>query len=132
MLAWIIAAALFELNMSDAEKAQTGISRLTIQERAALERWIEDHHTRKTVAQNKKTDPVLQEVLRGGKFIRLSDGSLWEINPKDTPITQSWINPVEIDVKPADSQEYPYLLINSLTGSSVQAKKIQSIPTHNQ
>ena len=67
--------------------------------------------------------PTIQENLNNGRFIRLSDDSLWEINPKDTPITQGWITPVEITVAPSDDANYPFRLTNSLTRSSVLARR---------
>ena len=74
----------------------------------------------------KGSSPIIQESLYNGRFIRLSDSSLWEINPKDTPITQSWITPVEILVNPSDDESYPFRLTNSLTGSSVLARRATS------
>lgn len=128
MLAILIAAAItFDASMmSDEEMEQTGIAKLTIQERMALQDWIEEHHSKKVVAQNKKSGPILQEIIKGGRYIRLSDNSLWEIAVSDTPITQGWITPTEIKVAPSNDPEYPYTLTNSLTGSTVKARKAQS------
>jgi hypothetical protein len=109
--------------MSAEEMKETGISRLSPQEQMALEEWIEEHYDKKLTTQNNKQGPVLQENLKSGRYIRLSDNSLWEINPADTPITQGWITPVEIKVSANNDKNYPYLLTNTLTGSSVKAKK---------
>lgn|SRR3990167_3773811 len=80
-------------------------------------------------AQKPKTAaPMIQENLRNGSYIRLTDGSLWNIHPEDTPITQGWITPVEIQVSPSNDREYPYTLTNSLTGSSVKARRADSVP----
>jgi len=70
---------------------------------------------------------VLQENLKNGRYIRLSDGTLWNIRPQDTSITQSWITPAEIIVSQSGDPNYPYKLTNSLTGSSVRAQKAQSV-----
>ncbi|MDE3048098.1 MAG: hypothetical protein KGI83_07120, partial [Verrucomicrobiota bacterium] len=88
---------------------------------------IEEHYTKKGVAQ-KTSSPILQDVLKGGKYIRLSDNSLWEIDPKDTPISGGWITPTEIKVGPSTDPEYPYSLTNHLTGSVVRARKIAAVP----
>jgi hypothetical protein len=69
-----------------------------------------------------KVKPVLQESIHNGRYLRLSDESLWEIHPKDTPITQSWITPVEIIASPSEDPDYPFKLTNSLTGTSVLAR----------
>ena len=79
-------------------------------------------------SEKKVAGPLLQENLKNGSYIRLSDGSLWNIRPEDTPITQGWITPVEINATPSGDKDYPYTLTNSLTGSSVKARKVQSVP----
>jgi hypothetical protein len=128
MLTVLLAAAIaFDSNMSEEEMRETGISKLTIQERAALQEWIEDHHSKKMVTQNKKTGPIIQEVLKGGRYVRLSDNSLWEIDTPDRPITQSWITPTEIKVATSNNPDFPNTLTNTLTGSTVKARKAQSV-----
>jgi hypothetical protein len=73
-------------------------------------------------------DPTLQENLKNGSYIRLSDGSLWNIRPNDVPVTQGWITPVEIKVSLSDDHQYPVKLTNTVTGSSVHARKASSVP----
>lgn len=125
----LLAAALttFDAKMSENEMQTTGISRLSIQERRALENWIEDHYEKKVALQGKKKGAQIQENLRSGHYIRLTDDSLWKINPEDTLITQSWVTQVAIEVEKSDDEFYPFILTNSLTGSSVKAKKVLSI-----
>ncbi len=127
MLATLLAAAIaFDTNMTPEELEETGIVKLSIQERMALQDWIEEHHSKKLITQNKKSGPILQEIIKGGRFIRLSDNSLWEIDIADTPITQGWITPTEIKVTSSSNEKYPYTLTNSLTGSSVKARKAEN------
>ncbi len=114
-------AAVFSMSVD--ELKETGVSRLSPQEKMALEEWIEEHYDKKLTTQNSKQGPVLQENLKNGRYIRLSDNSLWEIHPSDTPITQGWITPVQIKVSAANDTAYPYQLTNTLTGSSVRARK---------
>ena len=130
MHALFIAAVLaaFDSSMSVEEMKQTGMAKLSVQEKMALETWIENRYSKKFVAQNTKRGPILQENLKNGRLIRLSDSSLWEIDPADTPITQGWITPVEIKVASSDDSAYPYNLTNSLTGSTVKARKPQTQP----
>lgn len=128
MLNILMAVAMaFDSNMSEEEMKRTGVSKLTIQERAALQEWIEEHHSKKLVTQNKKTGPLVQEVLKNGRYVRLSDNSLWEIDTPDRPITQGWITPTEIKVAPSNDPDYPNTLTNTLTGSTVKARKAQSV-----
>lgn len=126
MLHLILSAAMV-LDMTSAEQKETGIAKLNVQERMALRDWIEEHYTKKMVAQKGTTAPILQEVLKGGRFIRLSDSSLWEVDPGDTPITQGWITPTEIKVGQSTDKDYPYSLTNNLTGSTVRARKAQKV-----
>lgn len=128
MLHLLMAATLvFDTAMSTEEQEKTGLAKLNLQERMALREWIEEHYAKKALVQNKNSGPILQEVLKGGHFIRLSDNSLWEIDPADTPITQSWITPTEIKIGQSTDSEYPYSLTNSLTGSTVRARKTSKV-----
>ena len=120
----LAAVLAFDANMSEGELKKTGLAKLTLEERLHLREWIEERYAKKIVAQTKSRGPVLQEVLKGGKFIRLSDNSLWEIDPKDTPITQSWITVTEIKAAETSDPDYPYTLTNSLTGSTVRAQQV--------
>ncbi len=130
LIATILAAA-FDSSMTSQEMKQTGMAKLSSKEKTALQTWIDNHYTKKEVVEtpryNNKTAPSLDENLRNGHYIRLTDNSLWEINPADTPITQGWITPVEIKVTPTQDPSYPFDLTNSLTGSKVRARKAQTI-----
>lgn len=119
---WILLATTITTDMTPQEVAQTGLSKLSGEEKYALQAWI-DARYKKRAQVKKKAGPILQENLQSGRFIGLSDGSLWEINPDDTLITQSWITAVEIKAEPSGDAAYPYTLTNSLTGSSVKAKR---------
>jgi len=124
----LIAAQAIDYEMSTAEKKQTGISKLTDKEKAELQNWIDNHYTKRTEPLQQKTQDqgIIQENLKNGRYIRLSDGTLWSIHPQDTAVTQSWITPVEIIVSQSGDSAYPYKLTNSLTGSSVRAQKATS------
>jgi hypothetical protein len=124
----LVAAFDTDIDMTAQDIQQTGISKLSKQEKAALQTWIDKNYTKKGLAQGSKTGkkqagPILQDNLKNGHLIRLSDGSLWEINPIDTPITQGWVTAVEIKIESSGDAVYPYKLTNSLTGSSVMARK---------
>lgn len=133
LLAAALLATAFDADMSVQEMRETGVAKLSAKEKLALGSWLESRYSKKTIAANtnatpKNTPAIIEENLKSGRFIRLSDRSLWEINPSDTPITQGWITPVEIKVdRDSDNANYPYTLTNSLTGSSVRARKVQSI-----
>lgn len=131
----LLAAQTIDTDMSRQEQKETGLYKLTDKQKSALQKWIDANYTKKetplAVAQAAaKSQPVLQDNLNSGRYIRLSDSSTWEINPDDTPITQGWITPVEILVSQSGDQNYPYFLTNSLTESKVRAKKVTSVPSN--
>jgi len=115
-----------ESKMTPEELKETGVLRLSSKERSSLQNWIASNYSKKT-SKKKEKKPVLEENLKNGHYIRLSDKTLWEINPSDTPITQGWISAVEIDVTHSGDIDYPYTLTNTLTESSVGAKSAKSI-----
>jgi hypothetical protein len=117
-----ILLATFDSNMSPKETKRTGMDKLSIKEKMALGDWIEKYYTKNKAAQSKQKPPILLENLKNGTQIRLSDNSLWEINPEDTPITQSWITPVEITVVPKENGNYT--LTNTVTQSVVRARNL--------
>lgn len=122
MISLVLVATLsFDANMSEKELKETGLSKLTVEERLNLRTFVDKHYTSKT----KIKGPILHEVLKGGKYVRLSDQSLWEIEPQDTLLTQSWITAIEIKITENADQEYT--LTNSLTGTSVKARKVEKI-----
>lgn len=128
LIASILAAQPIDSDMTSIEKKQTGVAKLSEGEKLALQYWVDNNYTKKpATSADKKPKPqgVLEENIRGGTYIRLSDGSLWNIHPSDTPITQGWITPVEIVVTQSGDPQYPYKLTNSLTGSSVKARKAE-------
>jgi hypothetical protein len=142
MFSWLLLLAAQTLDMTAEDQQNTGLSKLTEEEKGALEAWIDLRYVRHgepmaqvAIAQTKvkQKNPILQDVLNNGRYIRLSDHSTWEIDPQDTPISQGWITPVEIIVAAAsDRSTYPYTLTNSLTGSSIHARKASSVPDTSQ
>ncbi len=73
--------------------------------------------------------PTVEETSFQGKYLQLSDGSAWAIHPGDAIISQNWITPAEISISATNNTSYPYLLTNTLTGSSVRARRISKIPS---
>lgn len=117
--------------MSPSDAKKTGVNKLTPQEKQALMEWVNRYSAGGTVAGGNGNYPSISEVLGGGNYVRLSDGTLWKINPADTPITQGWITPVGIIVSENTGDSiYPFKLTNSLTGSSVRAQAATSLPEY--
>ncbi len=125
-----LAAETLDFEMSKQEKKQTGVNKLTDKEKGALHQWIEHHYTKRDlpIQAPLAARPQISENLQNGQYIRLTDGSLWNIRPSDTPITQSWITPTDILISSSGDAAYPFKLTNSLTGSSVYAQKADTLP----
>ena len=130
----LLVAAALQSEMNPQERKKTGVYKLNSKEQGALQSWIETNYTAKTGTSKKEAPPksLLEENLYSGSYIRLKDGSTWEIHPDDTPITQSWITPVDISFTPSTGPAYPYALTNTLTQSSVRAKRVDKIPSQNE
>lgn len=111
--------------MTQEERVKTGIHKLSVAEKTALQDWIAQSYSAKS---KEPKVPQVSEVLANGQYVKLSDGTLWKIHPSDTPITQGWITPVEIIVQQNGTAPYPYTLTNSLTGSVVRAQSAQALP----
>ena len=122
----LLAAPLFDANMSPQDKKNTGIYKLSDQEKGALKEWVDNSYSRPTA---KKTNPSLSEILYNGSYLRFTDNSIWNVRPQDTPISQGWISEVEILIDPSDDPNYPFKLTNNISKSSIYAKRVQSLPT---
>ncbi len=71
-----------------------------------------------------KNPLYVAQNLEGGSKLQLSDGSLYEINPDDRDLSSSWLLPSNVKVEASNDPNYPYRIINLLTGTSIKAKKI--------
>lgn len=129
----LLAVEVLDVEMDPAEKKKTGVYRLNDKEKAELQTWIDNTYLKRAEPVALKTTPKeqkasIQENLNNGTYIRLSDNSLWNIRPSDTPISQGWITPVDIIVTQSGDPRYPYKLTNSVTGSAVLARKASEAP----
>jgi hypothetical protein len=127
----LIAAQVVEFDMDQKQQKATGVTKLSKKEKRSLKEWIDHHYAKREqplADANTPKAPTMQDNYYNGRFIRLSDSSLWEINPEDSAITQGWITPVEIVATPNTEGNYTYKLTNSLTGSSVRARRVTALP----
>ena len=64
-------------------------------------------------------------VIKGGRVLKLSDGTFWKIAPKDISTTSVWLFSPTIDIEdnqdPKTKASYPKKLTNQTTQSSVLA-----------
>ena len=120
-----------DTHMSPDEKQQTGVHKLNPKEKKSLLNWINQNlYVRPGAKRYDKKAPEVSEVIGNGAYVKLSDGSIWQIHPSDRLLTQSWISAAEITVEKTGGSTYNYVLKNNLTGSSVRAEKVSNIPKY--
>jgi hypothetical protein len=122
-----LATELLDLQMSPEEKRKTGVQKLSEKQKSSLQLWIDNHYEKRDTPLEgrlpQKKPKVDQIECKGNEtIIHLTDTSLWQIRPKDSPIARSWINPeVGIIIHPSTDPDFPTLLTNTLSGSTVHA-----------
>ena len=130
----IFAANVLDTEMSQEDKKSTGINKLSDSEKTALQQWIDANYQKKGAEslsgsqQVKGIYPTLSENLMKSQYLRLSDGTLWNVRPEDVPIAQSWITPVQIVVSQSSNPFFPYKLTNQVSGTSILARKADKLP----
>ncbi|HEY2811527.1 MAG TPA: hypothetical protein VGJ00_09100 [Rhabdochlamydiaceae bacterium] len=115
--------------MSKEDQKNTGIAFLTPNQKKALEQWVNDNCNcvEKNPPEEKRSLYVSINVS-SGRQIRLSDNSLWDIDPTDYSTSEAWLASIPIKIVPSDDIDYPYLLVNENTGASVKARRTQPPP----
>lgn len=72
--------------------------------------------------------PLSLSIVQGdGSLITLSDGTLYQIDPKHWDVSSGWIaNPAEVKIENTeDGSEYPLIITNKATGNFVRAALVQ-------
>ena len=82
--------------MTKTEQDRTGISKLSANEKAALETWLTNFvigiaARKSNIYLGVGQEHWVQETIDSGAFIRLEDNSLWEISPIDRINTILWL-----------------------------------------
>jgi hypothetical protein len=115
--------------MSKKVQEETGVAALKPKQKIALEAWLNDNFELKTAANEQHKEQLMLSInFEGGKRLQLSDGSMWEIAPSDVPQSSIWITPFPINIVPSNNPDYPFLLVNTLSGVSVKARKAVATP----
>ena len=127
----IFAAILFAVTnpmtpyMSLDEQKKTGVEHLSRGEQAALAEWLSsrsDHDAKKEL--------TLSLNIRSGEILQLSNGTLWQVAPKDVPTASAWLTPVKIEFKESSNVNYPTILINSETHQQVMTHPLHQLQKH--
>lgn len=119
-----VAHAHLDLNtlMTPTEKKETGYDTLTLAQQTALTNWIEDHFTLKSSLAEKTL--YLSVNIQNGTQLELSDGSIWEVSPKDRSTSALWITPFPLKIIKGGEGTYPDTLINLTTQEQVRVRLI--------
>ena len=64
----------------------------------------------------------VSKIMERGKYIKLEDGSLWEVSSIDRIDSSLWLITESITVVDNSNALYPYRLINTDSGDAVEAK----------
>jgi hypothetical protein len=116
--------ALDKLMTKDEQKA-TGVSKLSAEERAALEDWLTRFaltvttETAKRLGASGKSGTYVgvgqkhwvSEKIDSGALIKLEDGSVWQISPIDKINTILWLPTDNVVVIESSNVQYPYKLV---------------------
>jgi len=145
----LFAATNLDIDMNSQDQRNSGVYKLNNQEKASLQQWIDTNYQKRsaqpqqemmpppnnsmmapppTTRSVKGTTPTLSENLMNSKYLRLSDGTLWNVRDEDVPIAQSWITPVEIVVSNSSNPFFPFRLTNTVSGSSILVRKADKLP----
>jgi|GEM_PF-865907 len=112
--------------MSTEDQKKTGVAYLTPNQRIALEEWANKNcncPSKKPVSEEKNQGLYMSINIDNGKEIQLSDNSIWEVDPRDYAISEAWLTSFPIKISPSDDPEYPFLLVNKITGVSIRVRK---------
>lgn len=126
------AAIFLSDTMSKETEKKTGINQLSYEQKLALEKWLNDNFELKSMEASLRSHaPIyLSENSGNGTSLELSDGSVWEVAPKDRMKASYWIVPFPLriieNVDPSDKEEYPKVIVNENTGVRVKVKMTTS------
>jgi hypothetical protein len=77
-------------------------------------------------------DLYVSENLDGGAKLQLSNGEIYEIYPDDRDIAAGWLLPSNIKITTSKDPNYPVMITNTVTNTSIKAKKFDpSAPPSN-
>lgn len=129
-------ATLDQVMPKDVQK-RTGVDKLSAKEQAALAEYItqvKEEHVPATApstidsqdGQNPDAPKLsMRENLQGGKLLKLSDGSIWQVDPNDLNISRIWLFPFDVEItQDPYSHAYPYKMKNLSTGTVINVRKL--------
>ena len=110
--------------MTEDEMKQTGVDTLNKTQKEHLEEWIKNNMPETSKTSDKYI--TMSENIEGGKFLKLSDGSKWEVDPRDLNTSELWLFSFPVKITKKGSGPFPYEIKNLNTGSTIRAQKVVS------
>ena len=113
--------------MNPNEQQSTGLNRLSNKQKAALSSWIESYSS--TQAQKQQTQQAqvkpnaISAIVGDGHFVKLADGSVWNISPNSWINTFYWKQGDIVNVGKSLDTLFPYTLTNESSNLPVTAQK---------
>ncbi len=106
----------------------SGVYSLSDDQKQYLADWLAEHmgDGKKTRNEHHAKELFLSENVEGGKFLRLSDNSLWEVDPIDLSRSKIWLFPFPVRLRKNGRQDFPYTVTNMNTGSKVDVRRVGS------
>lgn len=115
--------------MTREEQKKTGVYNLSPKEKIELENWLNRTFVLKDQgAPTEQAQLYLSININNGQKLQLSDESIWEIAPADVQTAAVWITPFPVKIVPSNDPNYPSLIVNTNTGISVKARRLESTP----
>lgn len=110
--------------MTRDEQKKTGVYNLTLQQKVALEAWINKTFVLKQPETTSQKQLSLSINIDNGQKLLLSDNSMWEVSPNDIPTSSVWLSPSPVKIVPSNDPDYPFLIVDINSGISVKARKV--------
>lgn len=104
---------------------ETGVAELSRKQKKALETWLTDKFVLKVEPPAPTPQLSISINIQSGRQLQLSDGSLWDIAPDDINQAALWISPIPIEITPSNDPNYPQQLTNTVSKTSVKARRVQ-------
>jgi len=106
----------------------SGVYNLSDDQKEYLADWLAEHmgQQQQTTASDDRKELYMSENIEGGKFVRLSDNTLWEVDPIDLSRSKIWLFPFPVRIRKNGRQDFPYTITNMNTGSKVDVRQVGS------
>jgi hypothetical protein len=116
--------------MSREDQKRTGVAYLSTNQRIVLEQWLNKNcNCPSRIAPAEEEKNLFVSInIDSGKKIQLNDNSIWDVDPRDYPLSEAWLASIPVKIVPSLDPDFPCLLVNRNTGVSIRVKKGEAPP----